>query len=594
VLYQVLTGKLPYDVSKAGIYEATRIVREQQPKRVSTIDRTLRGDVETIVLHALAKDRDRRYQSAIELAHDIERYLSRRPIRARPPSLVYSCKTFVKRNKLLVGAVAAVFLALVFGIFGTSWQAHRAVTQRDRAENMFNQVRELARTFMFDFHDRIEGLDGSLPARELLVDTALEYLDGLAQEAHDRPDLMREVAAAYERVGDIRGGLRHEHVGDTEGALANYRTAAAMRERLLAASPDDVGLLADSSQGLIKIGDILERTGDAAGAVESYRQALAIRRRLAEADRTNRRGLPLALNEMGTALVRTGRLSEAREYYEESLNIGKQLAAEQPENAKFQRDLSVVYIRGQYDLAASRYEEAVRIRTTLLESDPDSGKARRDVAVAHYFLGQALLKLEQPDRAMESLRYFLAVSEQRVEANPKSKRAVRDLAAALEMVGRAAAMAGDHDRARESYERFRSLIVPLSDSDPDNTHLREFVARSHQRLAELAAKKGAAASAVRNYREALLIVESLVRADPDNIELQVYQAKLLAGLGGALALTDDREGARRRLESARTLYETLRETQPEKAELREGLEQTLDRLSGLDAGARAGDAAPRP
>ncbi|MHC4653187.1 MAG: serine/threonine protein kinase, partial [Planctomycetota bacterium] len=119
ILYRLIANQLPYDVSGTVIYEATRMVREEQPKRVSSIDRTLRGDVETIVLHALEKDRDRRYQSAVELSQDIDRYLSNRPIRARPPSLAYSFKTFVKRNKMLVGAIAAVFVALVFGIFGT-------------------------------------------------------------------------------------------------------------------------------------------------------------------------------------------------------------------------------------------------------------------------------------------------------------------------------------------------------------------------------------------------------------------------------------------------------------------------------------------
>ena len=92
------------------------MVREEQPKKLSTHDRHLRGDIETIVLHALEKDRDRRYQSAIELSSDIKRYMDNRPIHARPPSMAYTFRTFVKRNKIGVAAVAAVFIALVSGI----------------------------------------------------------------------------------------------------------------------------------------------------------------------------------------------------------------------------------------------------------------------------------------------------------------------------------------------------------------------------------------------------------------------------------------------------------------------------------------------
>ncbi|MHC4083074.1 MAG: protein kinase domain-containing protein, partial [Planctomycetota bacterium] len=600
ILYRLIANQLPYDVSGTVIYEATRMVREEQPKRVSSIDRTLRGDVETIVLHALEKDRDRRYQSAVELSQDIDRYLSNRPIRARPPSLAYSFKTFVKRNKMLVGAIAAVFVALVFGIFGTSWQAYVAnvqrnvaETQRDRAENMFDQVRELARTFMFDFNAKIEDLDGSLPARELLVTTALEYLDGLAQEARDRPDLMREVASAYEQVGDIRGGLRggYGNKGDTEGALENYRTAAALRETLMEAFPDDEQLRLDTSLGFVKTGDILERTGDAAGALEAYRRALEMRERLAEANPRYRQTLLMPLKEVGTALVRTGKLSEAKVYYDRALAIGKQLVAENPDNAGLRRSLSVTYIRigeglyltGDYDLAADRWGEAVRIRAELSEEYPDSGKAKRDVGVAHYFLGQAHLKLKRPDKAMESLGYFLRVTEQQAAANPESKSAVRDLAAAYEMVGQAMAMAKDYTGARERYERFQSLVVPLSDSDPDNTHFRELVALSHERLAELARKQGDPAAAIRGYREALVIVDLLVAVDPENFERKVHQARLLAGLGGVLARTDNRPEAQRRLESARDLFETLLATQPERAEAREGLQEVLDQLSGLAA-----------
>jgi serine/threonine protein kinase len=595
ILYRLLGRQLPYDVSGTVIYEATRMVREQVPSKLSTINRTLRGDVDTIVMHALEKDRERRYQSAIELAQDIGRYLDNRPIRARPPSLAYSFKTFVRRNKLLVGAIAAVFMALVFGIVGTSWQAHAAnvqrhvaETQRDRAEGMFDKVRELARTFMFDFHEKIKNLDGSIPARELLVTTALQYLDGLTHEAADRPDLMREVAEAYEQVGDIRGGIRGESLGDTDGALESYRTAARLRDELIRRFPDDHQLQMTTSQSYIKIGDTLERTGDAPGAIDSYRKALAIRERLADADPQYRLALTIALKEVGTALVRTGKLSEAKTYYDRALTIGKQLVAEKPDDEESLRGLSVTYIRlgeafylsGAYDMAAARWEEALRMRARLLEmaTDADNSKARRDLALANYFVGTARLKLKQPEQAMASFARFLEVSEQRAKANPNSSRAARDLAAAVEAVGMAQELAKDYAGARESFERFQSLIVPLSDGDPDNTHLRELVARSHERFAELARHEGDAAKEILGYREALAIIDPLVAEDPDNIERKVYQAGLLVNLGRALVEAGDDREATRRLETARGLYEALRTRQPDRADVLDGLAEIDDVL----------------
>jgi serine/threonine protein kinase len=149
VLYELLLGRLPYDVSKLRIYEATRAIREQAPGRPSTVDRTLRGDVETIVLKALEKDRARRYQSAADLATDIRRYLTRQPIAARPPSMTYQLRTFARRNKALVGGVVAVFIALLLGLAGTTWQAVRAQREAERAANEAAVAqRETARTVL--------------------------------------------------------------------------------------------------------------------------------------------------------------------------------------------------------------------------------------------------------------------------------------------------------------------------------------------------------------------------------------------------------------------------------------------------------------
>ena len=76
MLYELLSDRLPYDVSNKPVFECTRVIREQQPTRLSTVDATLKGDTETIVRKALEKDRERRYQSAAELARDIRRYLA--------------------------------------------------------------------------------------------------------------------------------------------------------------------------------------------------------------------------------------------------------------------------------------------------------------------------------------------------------------------------------------------------------------------------------------------------------------------------------------------------------------------------------------
>jgi len=134
ILYELLTGRLPYPLKNRALPEAVRIIREDDPTRLTSINRVLGGDVETIVTKALEKSPERRYASAAQLADDIRRFLANEPIRARAPSTLYQWQKFARRNRALVAGVGAVFLALVLGLIGTTWQAQRARQQSVRAD----------------------------------------------------------------------------------------------------------------------------------------------------------------------------------------------------------------------------------------------------------------------------------------------------------------------------------------------------------------------------------------------------------------------------------------------------------------------------
>lgn len=133
ILYELLCDALPYDLNNVPVFEAARVIRERAPSRPSTIDRTLRGDVETIVMKALQKERDQRYQSAHELQRDIQRYLDNEPIEARPPSITYQLKVFAKRNRVLFASAAVISLILVAATVVSTTMAVRAMHSADVA-----------------------------------------------------------------------------------------------------------------------------------------------------------------------------------------------------------------------------------------------------------------------------------------------------------------------------------------------------------------------------------------------------------------------------------------------------------------------------
>ncbi len=139
--YELITGRLPYDARSETIYRATKVIRESTPPRPSSINPKLRGDVETVVLKAMEKDRDRRYQSASDFADDIRRYLNKAPINARPPSMYYQLSLLARRNKAAVGALAGVFVALLFALAGISWAYTQTRAARDESRKNEHEAR---------------------------------------------------------------------------------------------------------------------------------------------------------------------------------------------------------------------------------------------------------------------------------------------------------------------------------------------------------------------------------------------------------------------------------------------------------------------
>ncbi|MHC4428238.1 MAG: serine/threonine protein kinase, partial [Planctomycetota bacterium] len=133
MLYELLSGRLPYDLSGKSIPQALRVIGEEDPTRLSSVSRVFRGDLDTIAAKTLEKEKVRRYQTAAELAADIRHYLKDEPIVARPASTFYQLKKFTRRNRVLVGGVAATFVALVLGLITTLWQAVEARAEAARA-----------------------------------------------------------------------------------------------------------------------------------------------------------------------------------------------------------------------------------------------------------------------------------------------------------------------------------------------------------------------------------------------------------------------------------------------------------------------------
>jgi serine/threonine protein kinase len=318
ILYQILTsGRFPYVVI-GTMRQVMQNILHAEPERPSSIDRSINDEVETILLKALAKEPERRYQSAGELARDVRRYLAGEPIEAKRDSGWYVLTKTARRHRVPAGfALATAVITLAFTVaLGFKYAEadtlrgraeERAVAEanartqadieRRRAEENFEAVRDLARTFMFDFADEIEDLRGATRARGLVVDNAAEYLrrlsEQIAGDADPGAELMLELAAAYDRLADLQAANSEANRGETDAAVASLAAASAIRNEVLALSPGRTGVLLDAARGLIARGRVEQRLGRYEEAIATGHEALGL------LDRASSRGA--AEDEVGPA-----------------------------------------------------------------------------------------------------------------------------------------------------------------------------------------------------------------------------------------------------------------------------------------------------
>ena len=372
VLYELLTGSSPYRFTSRAPRDVERAITEQEPTRPSTAApesnrkseianrKFLRGDLDNIVLMALRKEPDRRYQSVEQFSEDIRRHLEARPVLARKDTIGYRAAKFIRRNKAVVAAVSLLFVSLLGGIITTTWEARRARVQeaaartqeavangeKARAERRFADVRQLAHSLLFDYHDAIKNLPGATRVRERLVKDALANLDKLAAEAQGDSVLQRELAAAYERLGDVRGQAYGASLGDRAGATESYRKALQIRETLAQNSPRDLQSRSELAGIYSKLGVELEDTSEAARGLEYLQKSLAVYTELtaqAPDDWQVETDLAGIHNAIGAALEDRSEMAGALEHHRTALTIREKLLGIKPADHANRRGLSVSY-----------------------------------------------------------------------------------------------------------------------------------------------------------------------------------------------------------------------------------------------------------
>ncbi|MCP3905191.1 MAG: serine/threonine protein kinase [Planctomycetes bacterium] len=400
ILYEILTGGRPYALT-GSLAEVVQTIIDTEPASPRRSVRDLPRDLETIVLKALRKDPERRYQSAADLAADVRHFLAGRVIEARRDDRWYVIRKTLRRNATAF-SVAAVMLLLVIGFAVSTMFSYqrqqRANVQITRslgtalgmigaidsenpeapvaAGNIPMLLRATERIVRQDLHDapKIEAAVRDALGRaylsQSLYEPATEHLTealAIRRRVHDGPH--EEVAESLHNLGRLAW-----RVGPYERAEEYYREALAMRLEVHGPRHRSV------ARTMQHLASTLRHRGRLDEALQQQREALAMRRELLGPGHTD---VAVSLNAIGFCLHDLGRHDEAVEHFEESLKIIRASGGESDWRVpRAMHSLAYGLIDlGNLDEAADHLDEAIRRhRHTQGEDDPDVLRVRHEQA----------------------------------------------------------------------------------------------------------------------------------------------------------------------------------------------------------------------
>ena len=474
--------------------EAERL-RHTTPQLAHLNSQSIRGDLDNIILKALRKEPERRYLSAENLSEDIKRHLRGLPVTARPNTFSYRAEKFISRNKASVFAGFLIILAIFGGIGATMWQARIAKAERDKAEKRFNDVRQLANSFLFDLSPKIEKLPGATEAREELISLSLKYLDSLSQEAGDDLQLQRELAAAYEKVGDVQGNQLASNLGDTKGAAESYEKALNIRQKLYEQNPNDLTLMSDLASSYGKFSEIQMQVGTTEDVREYFQKSFELREEIARRNPNDfeaRKNLAIAVRAKGLQLYTEAKYKEAVEHYDRANEMYANLLREQPENADIAEKLGYMYADigeaqgwdNNLDAAEISLKKSLDLLVPLAEKNPNDQNLQRSLMRAFLKKGASTIETENYEKAADEYGKALELSENILKNDPQNFRAKWDVVAAKRLLADALGYAGKNKEALEITKNALESALETSANDRGNPKNIYEIAVTRFKLAE--------------------------------------------------------------------------------------------------------------
>jgi serine/threonine protein kinase/tetratricopeptide (TPR) repeat protein len=531
LLYELLTGSTPLTrqrMKEAAYAEILRMIKEEEPPKPSTrlsdsgeslasisanrhmepakLTRLVRGELDWIVMKTLEKDRNRRYETANDLAMDVRRYLADEPVQACPPSAGYRLKKFLRRNKGPVIAAGAILLCLVAGIIGTSAGLVWAVQERnDKARALSAEIKE-----RIDKEKALAAETTARAAEKQAHDKALAALRDLADEIIE-DQMARDVELSEENKGFLRKIIVHF-------------------DGFAAITADDAASRAIRAEGSARVGLMRHRLGELKEAEQAFAAALALQMQLADefpARPEFRSDLASIHNNLGNLLHITGRLVEAEQAFAAAIALRKQLADEFPTHefrdglAASHLNLADLLVRVLRPTEAEQaFAAAIALWQQLADEFPTRPEFRWKVAMSHDGLGSQLQDVGRLKEAEHAHVAALTILKQLAADFPTRPTFRHSLAASHLNLGKQLKAEGRLKEAEAAYADAIVIQKQLADEFPARTQFRQNLAASHYSLGILLRDTGQLKAAEAASAAALTLHKQLAADFPTRYEFR--------------------------------------------------------------------------
>ena len=510
LLYELLAGRRPYEVQAESLTAIVKAVCETEAVAPSEAAQgrnraTLRGDLDTIVLKALRKEPERRYQSARELSEDLRRHLEGRPVTARADTVGYRAGKFVRRNRAAVTAALLIAASLVGGIVTTTWQARLA-------ERRFDEARRLIRSVIFDIQPKLGAVPGTTQLRKELIESTLEYLVALGRDAGDDPRLLRELSASYVQLARVQGIQGNANVGDIQAARRTLGEAEKLVARLSKIDPDGPESLHEAAvlERYLALSFLYEAAY--APAREHARRAVDLAERAVKI-----RPDFQAREDLADTRRTLANCSDSAEEFARSQAIYESLLRERPDESRVLRNLSQVYKyaaglhyqKGEERPGLDLIAKAHAIDEKLLAADPEDPQAQDDLSFSLNQLSWGYSKLGDLTAALAASERSLAMRERIVAQNPGEARAQERLGYVLRAIALLRRKAGDRASSLRDYQRAHAIYTDLRARGYGGAYAASELGSTELELGDLESEDGHAEEACRWYRQSAAVFDEL-------------------------------------------------------------------------------------